>query len=154
MLSQPYGAPTPTELEVRTVAHTIKRRKANWLGYILRRNYLLEQFIMRTIKGRIEVKGRRGRSKRLLNDIKEMRGYWKQIEEALDRTVLRNRSGRGCGPGVRQTTQWKHFMHSHAPMQDRRKMRKPLDSWSLGQDWNLTFGPNKEDCYPVGHTVR
>ena len=71
MVSQLHDAPTPTsnkELQVRTVLHKIKRGKANWLGYILRRNFILIQFIARTIEGRIEVKGRRGRrSKQLLN---------------------------------------------------------------------------------------
>jgi hypothetical protein len=29
--------------EERNILHTIKRRKANWIGHILRRNYLLKQ---------------------------------------------------------------------------------------------------------------
>ena len=33
-------------------------------------------------------------------------GYWKLLEEALDRTLWRSRFGRGCGPVVRQTTEW------------------------------------------------
>jgi hypothetical protein len=31
--------------EERNVLHTIKRRKANWIGYILRRNCLLKHVI-------------------------------------------------------------------------------------------------------------
>ena len=48
--------------------------------------------------------GRRGkRSKQLLYDLKEKSGYCKLKDEALDRTVWRNRFGRDCGPFVRQT---------------------------------------------------
>jgi hypothetical protein len=50
------------------------------------------------------VTGRRGRRrKQLQDDLKEKRGYWKLKEEALDRTVWRTHSGRGCEPVVRQT---------------------------------------------------
>jgi hypothetical protein len=70
----------------------------------LRRNCLLQQVIEGKIKGGIEVKGRRGRrSRKLLNDLKEMRGYSHLKEEALDRTMWRDRFGRGFGPVVRQT---------------------------------------------------
>jgi len=38
----------------------------------------------------IKVMGRRGRrSKHLLDDLEEKRGYWKLNEEALDRTLWR-----------------------------------------------------------------
>jgi len=51
------------------------------------------------------VKGRQGRRRRkLLDDIKERRGYSLLKEEALDRTMWRARSGSGFGPVVRQTT--------------------------------------------------
>jgi len=47
---------------------------------------------------------RRGRRRRkLLDDLKEMRGYSHLKEEAADRTVWRARFGRGFGPVVRQT---------------------------------------------------
>jgi hypothetical protein len=76
--------------EERNIVHTIKRRKANWIGHILRRNCLLKHVIEGKVEGRIEVTGRRGgRRKHLLDDIKETRGYWKLKEEALDRTVCR-----------------------------------------------------------------
>jgi hypothetical protein len=56
------------------------------------------------LKGRIEVKGRRVRRRmQLLDDIKEMRGYSKLKEEALDHTVWRTRFGRGYGPVIGQT---------------------------------------------------
>jgi len=47
--------------EERNVLHTVKRRNANWIGHILSRNCLLKHVIEGKIKGRIEVKGRRGR---------------------------------------------------------------------------------------------
>jgi hypothetical protein len=47
----------------------------------------------------MEVTRRRGRRrKKLLDDLKDRRGYSHLKEEALDRTVLRNRFGRGFGP--------------------------------------------------------
>ena len=48
--------------------------------------------------------GRRGRRcRKLLDDLKERRGYPHMKEEALDRTVWRARFGRGFGPVIRQT---------------------------------------------------
>jgi len=48
--------------------------------------------------------GRRGRRRRkILDDLKEMRGYYHLKEEALDRTKWRSRFGRGFGPVLRQT---------------------------------------------------
>jgi hypothetical protein len=56
------------------------------------------------IEERIKVKGRLGRRrKRLLVDLKEIRGYWKLKEEALDCTLWRTVLGRGHGTVVRQT---------------------------------------------------
>jgi hypothetical protein len=90
--------------EERNILHIIKRRKANWIGHILRRNCLLKHVIEGKLKGRIDVTGRRGtRRKQLLDDLKEKKGYWKLKEEALDRTVWRTRIGRGYGSVVRQT---------------------------------------------------
>ena len=44
---------------------------------------------------------RRGRRrKKLLDDVKDRRGYYQLKEEALDRTKWRNRFGRGYGPVV------------------------------------------------------
>jgi hypothetical protein len=51
--------------------------------------------------------GRRGgRRRKLLDDLKERRGYSHLKLEALDRTMWRARCGRGFGPVVRQTTKW------------------------------------------------
>ena len=48
--------------------------------------------------------GREGiRRRKLLDDLKERRGYSHLEEEALDHTMWRARFGRGFGPVVRQT---------------------------------------------------
>ena len=92
--------------EQRNILHEISKRKANWIGHILRRNCLLEQVIEGKIKGGIEVTGRRGRRRRkLLDYLKERRGYSHLKEKALDRTMWRARFGRGFGPVVRQTAE-------------------------------------------------
>jgi hypothetical protein len=71
----------------------------------LRRNCLLRQVIAGKIKGAIEVTGKRGiRRRKLLDDLKEKRGYSHLKEEVLDRTMRRAGFGRGFGPVVRQTT--------------------------------------------------
>ena len=50
--------------------------------------------------------GRRGRRRRkLLDDLKERRGYSHLKEEALDHTMWRAGFGKGFGPVVRQTTE-------------------------------------------------
>ena len=91
--------------EQRNILHEIRKRKANWIGHILRRNCLLQRFIEGKIKVGIEVTGRRGRRRRkLLDDRKERRGYSHLREEALDRTMWRARFGRCFGPVVRHTT--------------------------------------------------
>ena len=45
----------------RNILHEIRKRKANWIGHILRRNCLLQQAIEGKIKGQIEVRRRQGR---------------------------------------------------------------------------------------------
>jgi hypothetical protein len=92
--------------EERNILHTIKRRKANWIGHILSRNCLLKHVIEGKLEGRIEMTGRRGRRrKQLLDDLTEKKRYWKLKEETLDRTLWRTRFGRGYGPVVRQTAE-------------------------------------------------
>ena len=91
--------------EQRNILHKIRKRKANWIGHILRRNYLLQRVIEGKIQGGIEVTGRQGRRRRkLLDDLEERRGYSHLKEEALYRTMWRARFGRVFGPVVRQTT--------------------------------------------------
>jgi hypothetical protein len=62
--------------EQRNILHEINERKANWFGHILHRNCLLQWVIEGKIKGGIEMTGRRERRRRkLLDDLKERRGY-------------------------------------------------------------------------------
>jgi hypothetical protein len=57
------------------------------------------------IKGEMEVtRRRRRRRKKLMDDVKDKRRYSHLKEEALDRTMWRNRFGGGFGPVVRQNT--------------------------------------------------
>jgi hypothetical protein len=54
----------------------------------------------------MEVTRRRGRRrKKLLDDLKDRTGYSHLKEEALYRTMRRNRFGGGFGPVVRQNTE-------------------------------------------------
>jgi hypothetical protein len=55
----------------------------------------------------MEVTGRRGRrSRKLLDDLKESRGYSHLKEEALGGTMWRAGFGSGFGPVVRQPAEW------------------------------------------------
>jgi len=81
--------------EGRNNLHTVKKKKANWIGYILRGNCLLKHVIGGKIKGIIEVRE---------DKEEEVRSYWMasrkknrimDIEDALDRTLWRTRCGRG-----------------------------------------------------------
>jgi hypothetical protein len=47
--------------EQKNILHEISKRKATWIGHILRGNCLLQRVIEGNIKGGIEVTGRRGR---------------------------------------------------------------------------------------------
>jgi len=72
--------------EQRNILHKIHKRKANWIGHILRRNCLLQQVTEGKIKGGIEVTGRRGRrSRKLLGDLKERRGYSRIVSHTVGR---------------------------------------------------------------------
>ena len=90
--------------EQMNILHEISKRKANWIGHILRRNCLLQRVTEGKIQVGIEVTGRRGRRcRKQLDDLKERRGYSHLKEESLDRTMWRAGFGRGFGPVVRQT---------------------------------------------------
>jgi hypothetical protein len=95
--------------EERNILHTIRRREANWIGHILRRNCLLRHII----EGKIRRTRRRGRRRnKLLDEVKEARRNWKLKEEAQDRTLWRTRSGRDYGPVARQANTWtRTFSH-------------------------------------------
>ena len=87
--------------EQRNILHEIRKRKANWIGHILRRNCLLKQVILG--KREMEVTRRRGRRrKKLLDDLKYRTGYSDLKKEALDRTMWRNRFRGGFEPVVGQ----------------------------------------------------
>jgi len=78
--------------EQRNILHEIRKRKANLIGHILHRNCLLQQVTEGKIKGQMEVTRRRGRRrKKLLDNLKDRRGYCQLKEEALDHTMWRNR---------------------------------------------------------------
>ena len=67
--------------EKRAFLNNILRRKANWIGHILRRNSLLYD----AIEGQMtEMKGV-GRRTQHLHDLKNRRRYWELKEEAEDR---------------------------------------------------------------------
>ena len=93
--------------------------------------------------------GRQGRRHRkLLDDLKERRGYSHLKEEALDRTMWRPRFGRGFGPVVRQNTK------------SNSNFCKPLKNNSEGCPSNqvsaaaMTSASDEEwrpfDCFSVG----
>ena len=91
--------------EQRNILYEINKWEANWIGHILHRNCLLQGVIEGKIKGGIEVTGRQGRRhKKLLNDLKERKGYSHSKAEALDHSMWRARFGRDFEPVVRQTT--------------------------------------------------
>ena len=90
--------------EQRNILHKIRKRNANWIVHILRINCLLQRVIERKIQGGIEMTGRRVRKRRkLLDNVKERRGYSHLKEEALGRSMWRAGFGRGFGLVVRQT---------------------------------------------------
>jgi hypothetical protein len=66
--------------EQRNILHEIRKQKENWIGHILRRNFLLQRVTEGKIQGKIEMTGkivmteRQGRRRRkLLDDLKERR---------------------------------------------------------------------------------
>jgi hypothetical protein len=79
--------------EARNILRTMKQKKGNWICNIFHRSCLLKH----TIEGELKGMGRqrRRRSKHLLDDLKEMRQYWKLKQEALDHTIWRTHFRRG-----------------------------------------------------------
>jgi hypothetical protein len=58
--------------EQRNILHEIRKRKANWIGRILRRNCLLQRVTEGKIQGEIEVTGRQGRRcRKPLDDLRK-----------------------------------------------------------------------------------
>jgi hypothetical protein len=64
----------------RNILHTIKRRKANWIGHILH-GICLPEHIIEGKLGDVSDEEARKRRKQLLDDLKETRGYGKLKEE-------------------------------------------------------------------------
>ena len=64
--------------EQRNILHEIRKRKANWIGHILRRNCLLKQVIEGKMKVEIEVTKRRGRN---------LRSYWMTLKTGEDTVI-------------------------------------------------------------------
>jgi hypothetical protein len=86
----------------RNILHTVKRRKANWIGHILRRKCPLKHVIEGNAEEKIEgMKRGRIRGKQLPDDVSETIRCWKLKVEALYRPLWRNRFGRAYGPVVR-----------------------------------------------------
>ena len=54
--------------EQRNILHEIRKRKANWIGNILRQNCVLQRVTEGKIQGGIQVTGRQGRRRRKLFD--------------------------------------------------------------------------------------
>ena len=62
--------------EQRNILHEIRKRKANWIGHVLRRNCLLKQVIEGKINGEIEVtRRRRRRRKKILDDLERILSF-------------------------------------------------------------------------------
>jgi hypothetical protein len=64
--------------EQRNILHEIRKRKANWIGHILRRNCRLKQVIEGKIKEEMEVTRRRGRRRR---------SYWMTLRTGEDTLI-------------------------------------------------------------------
>jgi hypothetical protein len=78
------------------------------------------------------------RRKKLLDELKDRRGYAHSKEEALDRTMWRNSFGRGVGPVVRQNTEWMNEVFQNinnkfnprlAPLNFPHGQQKLLHKW-------------------------
>jgi hypothetical protein len=78
----------------RNILQSVRRRKANCIGQILHRKYLLKHVIEVKMEERLEVTGKKGRRcKQLLNDLllddlNEKKEYRKLNKEAHDRTLF------------------------------------------------------------------
>jgi hypothetical protein len=79
-----HEEPSLEALQERNNLHKRKQKKANWIGHMLRRKYLLKLIM----EGEIERKSIwRERRRQLLDDLKENRGYRNLKEEALYSTL-------------------------------------------------------------------
>ena len=98
---------------------------------------------------------RRGRRrKKLLDDLKDGRGYSHLKEEALDRTMWRNRFGGCFGPVVRQNTEWMnskgkgHHRTGHEGSKGGVKvLLHPF--FKLGVRWRWVVNATPRSLYPL-----
>ena len=94
----------PRVKKERNILHTVKRRKANCIGHILRRKSSKTRYWKKIEK--IICDRRQGRRrKQLLHDLTERTWYCKLKEKAQYRTLLRTCFRRGYGPVIRQTSE-------------------------------------------------
>jgi hypothetical protein len=81
--------------EESNILQRIKRRKANWIGHILRSNCRLKHVTEAKTEERIKVTGTRGRRHmQLRDDLKGKKQYWKLKQEAVARALYRTGFGR------------------------------------------------------------
>ena len=85
--------------EQRNILHEIRKRKANWIGHILRRNSLLQRVTEGKIKGGIKVTGRRGKRRRKL------------LDDLLERIL--SFEGGSSGSHYVESSLWKRFWTCH-----------------------------------------
>ena len=64
--------------EQRNILHEIRKRKANWIGHILRRNCLLKQVIEGKIKGEMKV---------AKDEEEDVRSYWMTLRTGEDTVI-------------------------------------------------------------------
>jgi len=89
----------PKVTDERNALLTRRRKKANWIGHILFRNWLLKH----NTEGKTEgTQGRERTRRQSLADLKEKTRFWKLKEDVLHRTLWRTRCTKSCAPAVRQ----------------------------------------------------
>ena len=69
-------------MEQRNILHEIRKRKANWIGHILRRNCLLQ----RVIEGKIK-----GRQKWQEDEEEDVGSYWMTLRKGEDTLIWRRK---------------------------------------------------------------
>jgi hypothetical protein len=138
--------------EERNIVHTIKRRKVNWVGHILRRNCLLKHVIEGKLEGRIEMTERRERRrKQLLDDLKESSGYLQLKEKTLVGTLWRTRFGRSRGLLIHSShvTVYRHILQDlhllHLSISsDAEKWARNVVHTSVNQKVSLHYPKTKD----------
>jgi hypothetical protein len=92
--------------EERSMQQTIKGRKCNWIGHILHRNCLILFMARKIREGYKWREDEEGDVSSYWITLREKRGHCKLKDEALAHILRRTSFGRGCGPVVRQRTEW------------------------------------------------